>query len=147
MRWKVYHSVRVGNGFGVSITSWLDCLTLLYTPNFNHTRTSKIGSQLLLACTISNIPSERGSESVFNESLPLFSFKGGPPTQLETASYYICFAIHGVCSGTAMTQMVIVLSDWVGPDRLAKSLAIMMVTLGLLYVPAQAVMGRFFALL
>ncbi len=80
-------------------------------------------------------------------AFPFFPFQGGPPTQLETASYYICFAIHGVCSGTAMTQMVIVLSDWVGPDRLAKSLAIMMVTLGLLYVPAQAVMGKFYALL
>ncbi|VDK35586.1 unnamed protein product [Taenia asiatica] len=40
-----------------------------------------------------------------------------------------------------MTQMIIVLSDWVGPERLAKSLAIMMVNLGLLYVPAQAVIG------
>ncbi|VDM17719.1 unnamed protein product [Hydatigera taeniaeformis] len=37
--------------------------------------------------------------------------------------------------------MIIVLSDWVGPERLAKSLAIMMVNLGLLYVPAQAVIG------
>ncbi|EUB64069.1 Monocarboxylate transporter [Echinococcus granulosus] len=65
----------------------------------------------------------------------------GSPTNAQTAAYYICFALQGVCSGTAMTQMIIVLSDWVGPERLAKSLAIMMVNLGLLYVPAQAVIG------
>ncbi|CDS37627.1 monocarboxylate transporter [Echinococcus multilocularis] len=65
----------------------------------------------------------------------------GSPTNVQTAAYYVCFALQGVCSGTAMTQMIIVLSDWVGPERLAKSLAIMMVNLGLLYVPAQAVIG------
>ncbi|VDD78455.1 unnamed protein product, partial [Mesocestoides corti] len=65
----------------------------------------------------------------------------GPPTTARTAAYYICFALQGVCSGTAMTQMIIVLSDWVGPERLAKSLAIMMVNLGLLYVPAQALIA------
>lgn len=67
----------------------------------------------------------------------------GSPTNAQTAAYYVCFALQGVCSGTAMTQMIIVLSDWVGPERLAKSLAIMMVNLGLLYVPAQAVIGAF----
>lgn len=66
----------------------------------------------------------------------------GPPTSFQTAAYFTCFALQGVCSGTAMTQMIIVLSDWVGPERMAKSLAIMMVNLGLLYVPAQAVLGE-----
>ncbi|KAL5107578.1 Monocarboxylate transporter 1 [Taenia crassiceps] len=65
----------------------------------------------------------------------------GSPTNTQTVAYYVCFALQGVCSGTAMTQMIIVLSDWVGPERLAKSLAIMMVNLGLLYVPAQAIIG------
>uniref|UniRef100_A0A0R3SWZ8 MFS domain-containing protein n=1 Tax=Hymenolepis diminuta TaxID=6216 RepID=A0A0R3SWZ8_HYMDI len=65
----------------------------------------------------------------------------GPPNNFQIAAYFICFALQGVCSGTAMTQMVIVLSDWVGPERMAKSLAIMMVNLGLLYVPAQAILG------
>ncbi|VDN97709.1 unnamed protein product [Rodentolepis nana] len=65
----------------------------------------------------------------------------GPPTNFQMAAYFTCFALQGVCSGTAMTQMIIVLSDWVGPERMAKSLAIMMVNLGLLYVPAQAILG------
>lgn len=66
----------------------------------------------------------------------------GPPTTLQIAAYFTCFALQGICSGTAMTQMIIVLSDWVGPERMAKSLAIMMVNLGLLYVPAQAALGK-----
>lgn len=66
----------------------------------------------------------------------------GPPNNFQIAAYFTCFALQGVCSGTAMTQMVIVLSDWVGPERMAKSLAIMMVNLGLLYVPAQAILGK-----
>ncbi|KAM7542142.1 hypothetical protein Aperf_G00000013118 [Anoplocephala perfoliata] len=64
-----------------------------------------------------------------------------PPTTLQIAAYFTCFALQGICSGTAMTQMIIILSDWVGPERMAKSLAIMMVNLGLLYVPAQAALG------
>uniref|UniRef100_A0A0X3QAP4 Monocarboxylate transporter 12 n=1 Tax=Schistocephalus solidus TaxID=70667 RepID=A0A0X3QAP4_SCHSO len=71
-------------------------------------------------------------------SQPLWGPK--PSTSLYVG-FFLCFAVHGVCSGTAMTQMMVVLSDWVGPSRLPKSLAIMMVTLGLVYVPAQAVIG------
>lgn len=55
--------------------------------------------------------------------------------------YYVCFAIHGICSGTAMTQMVVVLLDWVGAERFAQSLAITMLTLGLLMTPCQFVVG------
>ncbi|KAL7059785.1 hypothetical protein AAHC03_014038 [Spirometra sp. Aus1] len=66
---------------------------------------------------------------------------GPRPSTSLYVGFFFCFAVHGVCSGTAMTQMMVVLADWVGPSRLPKSLAIMMVTLGLVYVPAQAVIG------
>nr|CAH8876561.1 unnamed protein product [Trichobilharzia regenti] len=55
--------------------------------------------------------------------------------------YYLCFTIHGICSGTAMTQMVVVLTDWVGSGQLARSLAITMVILGLVISPGQFLMG------
>ncbi|CAH8666122.1 unnamed protein product [Heterobilharzia americana] len=57
------------------------------------------------------------------------------------ACYFICFAIHGICSGTAMTQMVVVLCDWVGSSELAQSLAVTMVILGLVISPGQFLMG------
>ncbi|CAL8103142.1 unnamed protein product [Calicophoron daubneyi] len=57
------------------------------------------------------------------------------------AGYFICFAVQGICSGTAMTQMVVVLSDWVGPSRLAHSLALTMVVLGVLISPGQFAIG------
>ncbi|CAI2738230.1 unnamed protein product, partial [Dicrocoelium dendriticum] len=55
--------------------------------------------------------------------------------------YFACFGIHGVCSGTAMTQMVIVLCDWVGSARLAHSLALTMFVLGVLISPGQFAVG------
>ncbi|CAI2736845.1 unnamed protein product [Schistosoma spindalis] len=58
------------------------------------------------------------------------------------AFYFICSAIHGICSGTAMTQMVVVLSDWVGSSQLAQSLAVTMVILGLVISPGQFLMGK-----
>ncbi|KAH9592956.1 hypothetical protein MS3_00004699 [Schistosoma haematobium] len=60
---------------------------------------------------------------------------------LLIASYFICSAIHGICSGTAMTQMVVVLCDWVGSSQLAQSLAVTMVILGLVISPGQFLMG------
>ncbi|CAH8680843.1 unnamed protein product [Schistosoma rodhaini] len=57
------------------------------------------------------------------------------------AFYFICSAIHGICSGTAMTQMVVVLCDWVGSSQLAQSLAITMVILGFAITPGQFLMG------
>lgn len=65
----------------------------------------------------------------------------GTPTALMVG-YFICFGIHGICSGTAMTQMVVVLSDWVGPARLPHSLALTMLVLGLLISPGQFAIGR-----
>ncbi|THD22354.1 Monocarboxylate transporter 2 [Fasciola hepatica] len=62
------------------------------------------------------------------------------PTAL-IVGYFICFGIHGVCSGTAMTQMVVVLADWVGSARLPHSLALTMLVLGLLISPGQFAIG------
>ncbi|KAL3313473.1 hypothetical protein Ciccas_007917, partial [Cichlidogyrus casuarinus] len=55
--------------------------------------------------------------------------------------YTICYAIHGLCSGAAMTLMIIVLMDFVGPDRLSKSLAITFICVGIFYGPSFFVLG------
>ncbi|GAA51479.1 Monocarboxylate transporter 13 [Clonorchis sinensis] len=71
-------------------------------------------------------------------------FSADPSKEAPTgllAAYYFCFAVHGVCSGTAMTQMIVVLSDWVGPSRLPHSLALTMVVLGLAISPGQFAIG------
>ncbi|KAH8869539.1 Monocarboxylate transporter 2 [Schistosoma japonicum] len=62
-------------------------------------------------------------------------------SMILTACYFICFGIHGICSGTAMTQMVVVLCDWVGSSQLAQSLAVTMVILGVVISPGQFLMG------
>ncbi|KAF5401395.1 Monocarboxylate transporter 2 [Paragonimus heterotremus] len=63
-----------------------------------------------------------------------------PSTQL-LVGFFFCFGVHGVCSGTAMTQMVVVLCDWVGSARLSHSLALTMVVLGVLISPGQFAVG------
>ncbi|KAF7233289.1 hypothetical protein EG68_11137 [Paragonimus skrjabini miyazakii] len=63
-----------------------------------------------------------------------------PSTQL-LVGFFFCFGVHGVCSGTAMTQMVVVLCDWVGSARLSHSLALTMVVLGVLISPGQFAIG------
>lgn len=46
-----------------------------------------------------------------------------------------------------MTQMVVVLCDWVGSSQLAQSLAVTMVILGLVISPGQFLMGKCYIIL
>lgn len=56
--------------------------------------------------------------------------------------YFACYIVFGVCSGTAMALMIVVLTDFVTVFHLPKSFAIMMVSIGVVLTPGQFILGK-----